>query len=284
MPHSRQGSVNCQSQTQVLRMAYTDWGGIDNPRVLLCVHGLTRCGRDFDTLAKALAADYRVICPDVIGRGLSDWLDDPAGYGIPTYSRNLLELLAQLGISQVDWLGTSMGGLIGMAIAAQPNNPIRRLILNDVGPEITSSSLTRIADYVGRDVSWGSLEEAMAHQRQVFAPLGDLTSAQWRQLLLPCLVQDPQGQWRTHYDPRIALSLRAIDPTHNADLWPLYEAITCPTLVIRGANSDLLTRDVWLAMATRGPRASLAEVPGVGHAPPFLEEDQIAIVRDYLLG
>lgn len=284
MSRFRQGFVNCQGQTQVLRMAYTDWGDIDNPRLLLCVHGLTRCGRDFDTLAQALADDYRVICPDVIGRGLSDWLDDPAGYGIPTYSQHLLELLTRLGLPQVDWLGTSMGGLIGMAIAAQPHNPIRRLILNDVGPEISSSSLTRIADYVGRDVSWGSLEEAEAHQRQVFAPLGNLSPAQWHQLLRPCLVQDAQGQWRTHYDPRIALSLRAIDPSQNANLWLLYEAITCPTLAIHGANSDLLTREVWLAMAARGPRATLAEVPGVGHAPPFLDEAQIAIVRDYLLG
>ncbi|MGB8145122.1 MAG: alpha/beta hydrolase [Chromatiaceae bacterium] len=266
-------------------MAYTDWGDIDNPRRLICVHGLTRCGRDFDTLAEALADDYRVICPDIIGRGLSDWLDDPAGYGIPTYAQNMLALLAQLGAAKVDWLGTSMGGLIGMALAAQPDSPIQRLILNDVGPEISGPSLARIAQYVGRDERWDSLEEAMAQQSQALAPFGQLSPAQWHRILLPGLVQDAQGRWRTRYDPRIALSLRAIsDANQNANLWPLYEAITCPTLAIHGAESDLLTAEVWQAMATRGPRATLAEVPNVGHAPPFLDEAQIAIVRGYLLG
>mgnify|MGYP002390002406 FL=1 len=285
MSRFREGFVNCPGQTQALRMAYTDWGDIDNPRRLICVHGLTRCGRDFDTLAEALADDYRVICPDIIGRGLSDWLDDPAGYGIPTYAQNMLALLAQLGAAKVDWLGTSMGGLIGMALAAQPDSPIQRLILNDVGPEISGPSLARIAQYVGRDERWDSLEEAMAQQSQALAPFGQLSPAQWHRILLPGLVQDAQGRWRTRYDPRIALSLRAIsDANQNANLWPLYEAITCPTLAIHGAESDLLTAEVWQAMATRGPRATLAEVPNVGHAPPFLDEAQIAIVRGYLLG
>lgn len=285
MSRFREGFVNCPGQTQALRMAYTDWGDIDNPRRLICVHGLTRCGRDFDTLAEALADDYRVICPDIIGRGLSDWLDDPAGYGIPTYAQHMLALLAQLGAAKVDWLGTSMGGLIGMALAAQPDSPIQRLILNDVGPEISGPSLARIAQYVGRDERWDSLEEAMAQQSQALAPFGQLSPAQWHRILLPGLVQDAQGRWQTRYDPRIALSLRAIsDANQNANLWPLYEAITCPTLAIHGAESDLLTAEVWQAMATRGPRATLAEVPNVGHAPPFLDEAQIAIVRGYLLG
>ncbi len=285
MARFREGFVHCPGSTQPLRMAYTDWGAIDNPRLLICVHGLTRCGRDFDTLAAALADDYRVICPDVIGRGLSDWLDDPAGYGIPTYAQHMLALMAQLGATKVDWLGTSMGGLIGMALATQPNSPIQRLILNDVGPEISGPSLARIAHYVGRDERWDSLEEALAQQSQALAPFGQLSPAQWHRILLPGLVQDAQGQWRTRYDPRIALSLRALsDANQNADLWPLYEAISCPTLAIHGADSDLLTAEVWRAMATRGPRATLAEVPDVGHAPPFLDEAQIAIVRDYLRG
>ncbi len=285
MSRFREGFVNFPGPTQPLRMAYTDWGDIDNPRLLICVHGLTRCGRDFDTLAEALADDYRVICPDIIGRGLSDWLDDPAGYGIPTYAQHMLALLAALGAAKVDWLGTSMGGLIGMALAAQPDSPIQRLILNDVGPEISGPSLARIAQYVGRDERWDSLEEAMAQQSQALAPFGQLSPAQWHRILLPGLVQDAQGQWRTRYDPRIALSLRAIsNANQNADLWPLYDAISCPTLAIHGADSDLLTAEVWQAMATRGPRATLAEVPNVGHAPPFLDEAQIAIVRDYLRG
>ncbi len=285
MARFREGFVHCPGPTQPLRMAYTDWGEIDNPRLLICVHGLTRCGRDFDTLAAALADDYRVVCPDVIGRGLSDWLDDPAGYGIPTYAQHMLALLAQLGAAKVDWLGTSMGGLIGMALAAQPDSPIQRLILNDVGPEISVQSLARIAHYVGRDERWDSLEEALAQQSQALAPFGQLSTAQWHRILLPGLVQDAQGPWRTRYDPRSALSLRALgDANQKANLWPLYEAISCPTLAIHGADSDLLTAEVWQAMATRGPRATLAEVPDVGHAPPFLDEAQIAIVRDYLRG
>ncbi|MBP6809590.1 MAG: alpha/beta fold hydrolase [Chromatiaceae bacterium] len=284
MSRFREGFVICPGQTQPLRMAYTDWGDIDNPRLLICVHGLTRCGRDFDTLAEALADDYRVICPDVIGRGLSDWLEDHAGYGIPTYAQHMLALLAHLGAAKVDWLGTSMGGLIGMALAAQPESPIQRLILNDVGPEIPGPALARIAHYVGRDERWDSLAEVMAQQSQALAPFGNLSPAQWHRILLPALVQDAEGRWRTRYDPRIALSLRAIDPTQNPNLWPLYEAINCPTLAIHGADSDLLTTEVWQAMATRGPRATLAEIPNVGHAPPFLDEAQIAIVRDYLLG
>ena len=284
MSRFREGFVICPGQTQPLRMVYTDWGDIDNPRLLICVHGLTRCGRDFDTLAEALADDYRVICPDVIGRGLSDWLDDQADYGIPTYAQHMLALLAHLGAAKVDWLGTSMGGLIGMALAAQPESPIQRLILNDVGPEIPGPALARIAHYVGRDERWDSLAEAMAQQSQALAPFGNLSPAQWHRILLPALVQDAEGRWRTRYDPRIALSLRAIDPTQNPNLWPLYEAISCPTLAIHGADSDLLTTEVWQAMATRGPRATLAEIPNVGHAPPFLDEAQIAIVRDYLLG
>jgi pimeloyl-ACP methyl ester carboxylesterase len=284
MSRFREGFVICPGQTQPLRMVYTDWGDIDNPRLLICVHGLTRCGRDFDTLAEALADDYRVICPDVIGRGLSDWLDDQAGYGIPTYAQHMLALLAHLGAAKVDWLGTSMGGLIGMALAAQPESPIQRLILNDVGPEIPGPALARIAHYVGRDERWDSLAEAMAQQSQALAPFGNLSPAQWHRILLPALVQDAEGRWRTRYDPRIALSLRAIDPTQNPNLWPLYEAISCPTLAIHGADSDLLTTEVWQAMATRGPRATLAEIPNVGHAPPFLDEAQIAIVRDYLRG
>jgi len=284
MPPFRQSFFDLPGPETSLRLAYTDWGESDNPEILVCVHGLTRCGRDFDTLAQALAGHFRVICPDIVGRGLSAWLPDPTAYGVATYAQHMLALLSHLGATQVDWLGTSMGGLIGMALAARPEGPIRRLILNDIGPEIPGEALARIAAYVGFDERWPSLEAALSDLQQVFAPFGKLSPQQWLQLLRPSLVQDEQGLWRTHYDPRIATPLAAIDPKVNTDLWALYDAITCPTLAIHGADSDLLTREVWLAMAQRGPGATLAEIPGVGHAPTFLDEAQIAIVRDFLLG
>ena len=279
----KQQTVQCISPSGLHRMAYTEWGERDNPRVLLCVHGLTRSSRDFDTLAGALAAHYRVVCPDVVGRGLSSHLRDPAGYAIPQYVADMVTLIARLDVDTVHWVGTSMGGLIGMALAAQECTPLRKLVLNDVGPLITVESLQRIATYVGADPAMASFDEALAYVRLVSAPFGDLSDAQWRHLTEHSIRQDADGRWHFRYDPRIAEPFRAAYTGQPIDLWPLYELIRCPTLVVRGAESDLLTRPTWLQMGERGPRAKLAEIPGVGHAPMFLTTDQIAVVRDFLL-
>ncbi len=279
----KQRSVRCLSPSGLHRMSYYEWGERDNPRVLVCVHGLTRNARDFDRLAQALSGHYRVVCPDVVGRGLSGWLRDPSAYAIPQYVADMVTLLARLDVETVHWLGTSMGGLIGMALAAQENSPLMRLVLNDVGPVISRAALQRIAAYVGADPDWATPAEAVAYLRQISAPFGALSEAQWVELTESSIRQRPDGRWSFRYDPRIGEPFRAAFGDGDISLWPLYEAIRCPTLVIRGGDSDLLTRDTWRRMGESGPRAELAEIPGVGHAPMFLSDDQIDVVRNFLL-
>lgn len=282
-PAMRQRSVLCAHPGGLHRMAYTEWGNPKSAKVLLCVHGLTRNGRDFDFLAQALADDYRVICPDVAGRGCSEWLPDKTLYSFPQYVADMVTLLARLDCDTVHWVGTSMGGLIGMFLASADKTPITRLVLNDVGPVITSESLRRIGEYVGNAPRFPSLEVAEVFVRQVSAPFGNLSSAQWRHLTMHCVRQDADGQWSMVYDPGIGEPFRAVLMLPNVDLWPVYDAIRCPTLVLRGAQSDLLARDIWQAMAQRGPKAKLAEIPEVGHAPMLMDAAQIGVVRDFLL-
>ncbi len=279
----KQQIVQCMGSSGLHRMAYAEWGARDNPRVLVCVHGLTRNGRDFDGLAEAMSAHYRVICPDVVGRGRSAHLRDPAGYDIRQYVADMVTLIARLNVDSVHWVGTSMGGLIGMALAAQEGTPIHKLVLNDVGPVITAESLQRIGTYVGTDPDWATFDEALAFVKLVSAPFGSLTEAQWHHLTETSVMQRADGRWAFRYDPRIAEPFRAAFSDQDVDLWPVYEQIKCPTLVIRGAESDLLARDTWLKMAACGPRAGLAEIAGVGHAPMFQSADQIAVVREFLL-
>jgi pimeloyl-ACP methyl ester carboxylesterase len=202
-------NVQCISPSGLHQMAYTEWGAADNPRVLICVHGLTRNCRDFDALAEALSQEYRVICPDVVGRGLSSHLRDPNGYGIPQYVADMVTLIARLDVEKVDWVGTSMGALIGMALAAQEGSPIARLVLNDVGPLITVDSLKRIADYVGTDPSWANFDEALAYVRLISAPFGDLSDTQWRQLTETSIALHDDGRWGFRYDPQIATPFKA---------------------------------------------------------------------------
>ena len=279
----RQKTAQCVGPAGLHRMAYTEWGAPDDPRVLLCVHGLTRNGRDFDALAEAMSAHYRVVCPDVVGRGQSSHLRDPAGYGIAQYVADMVTLIARLNVDSVHWVGTSMGGLIGMALAAQEGSPIRKLVLNDVGPLITVDALQRIATYVGTDPDWATFDEALAYVKAISAPFGNLSEAQWYHLTETSVMQRSDGRWAFRYDPRIAEPFRAAFVDQDIDLWPLYQLIGCPTMVIRGAQSDLLTRETWQRMGSCGPLAKLAEIEGVGHAPMFQSDDQIAIVRDFLL-
>ena len=279
----RKNSVQCASPFGLHRMAYTEWGAPDNPRVLICVHGLTRNGRDFDRLAGTMAQHYRVICPDVVGRGQSGRLRNPAGYGVPQYAADMVTLIARLNVESVHWVGTSMGGLIGMALASMENTPIRKLLLNDVGPLITLESLQRIATYVGTDPTWATFDEALAFVKLVSAPFGQLTEADWMHLTEHSVSQRSDGRWGFLYDPAIASPLKATFADKDIDLWPVYEMIKCPTLVMRGAQSDLLTRETWQQMGERGPRAQLAEIQGVGHAPMFMTDEQISLARDFLL-
>ena len=279
----RQRTVQCLGPHGLHRMAYTEWGDAANPRVLICVHGLTRNGRDFDFLAQALSDRYRVVCPDVVGRGRSDRLKVADDYHLPLYAGDMVTLIARLDVEQVHWVGTSMGGLIGMALAAQESTPIRKLLLNDVGPTITADSLERIGAYVGSDPTWASFDEALAYVKMTSAPFGPLSEAHWHHLTETSIAQRADGRWGFLYDPQIAAPFRAAFVDQDIDLWPIYERIACPTLVMRGGESDLLRRDTWLQMGQRGPRAKLAEVPGVGHAPTFFSEAAIDIARDFLL-
>jgi len=275
--------VRCASPSGLHRLAYTEWGEPENPNVLVCVHGLTRNGRDFDELARTLAADYRVICPDVVGRGRSDWLRDSSGYSFPQYASDMMVLLARLNVASVHWLGTSMGGLIGMWIASQDDSPITRLVLNDVGPLIPVASLLRIAEYVGQAPKFDTYEDAEKYVRLVSQPFGPLSDTQWRHLTEFSLQRLPDGRLAMRYDPAIGEAFRQALSAGDIDLWPIYDRIRCPTLVVRGAESDLLTRATLQAMAMRGPRPQTAEIAGVGHAPMFLDLQQIGIVRDFLL-
>ena len=285
MSTPRTGEVRCLSRVGFHTMRYTEWGAADNPNVLLCVHGLTRVGNDFAHLAENLSDRYRIVCPDVVGRGRSDWLADPTLYGLPQYAFDLTSLIARLGVERVDFLGTSMGGLIGMSLAGQPNAPIGRLILNDIGPRLELDALRRIGEYVGEPKSFADLDQAVEYVRSISLGFGLRTAQQWRELTEP-VVRFDGSSWVFRYDPGIALSVKNPTAQSNAaaeaKLWELYDAIRGPVLLVRGAESDLLSQAAAAEMTQRGPRARLVEIPGVGHAPMFFDPDQIALVRDFL--
>ncbi len=279
------------------RVGYWEWnqtGQVDHPHVIVCVHGLTRQGRDFDVLAQALSHHARVICPDIAGRGQSDWLADPMAYGVPQYAFDMLVLLtqvhAQYPIAQLDWVGTSMGGLIGMAVAGTPDLalpvPIRRLLLNDVGPRLEWSALQRIGTYVGESPRFASVEEGAAWLRVQSADFGPHTDAQWLALSEPMLRPGPEGGFVLHYDPKIAVPMQGMTQEQVAQgealLWNLYDAITAQTLVLRGAKSDLLTAQTVQEMAQRGPKAHSVTLEGVGHAPTLVQPEQVALVKEFL--
>ena len=279
----RQRHVQCVSPAGLHRIAYLEWGAADNPQVLVCVHGLTRCARDFDTLARAMADRYRVICPDVAGRGDSDWLANPMLYGIPQYVADMVTLIARLDVEQVHWVGTSMGALIGMGLAAQKGTPVAKLVVNDAGPVVAKVALERIASYVGKWPPLPSVEAAEQLVRAVSAPFGPHTDAEWRFLTEVVLRKNADGGYRFHYDPKIAEPFKKDMPEGDMELWPVWDAIRCPTLAIRGAQSDLLSKATAQQMTQRGPNAKLVELAGVGHAPTLMHADQVAIVREFLL-
>jgi pimeloyl-ACP methyl ester carboxylesterase len=286
MTEPRLNHVQCLDTVGLHRMAYWEWGDAANPRVLVCVHGLTRQGRDFDTLAQALQHEYRVVCPDVVGRGHSDWLADPMGYQVPAYVADMVTLLARLNADTVDWVGTSLGGLIGLGLASLPDAPVRRLVLNDVGPAIEADALARIALYLGHPAHWRSVEEAADALWAISQSFGPHTREQWLALTRHQLKPDGDG-FKPHYDPAIAGSFRAFTAEAarigEALLWQAYDRLACPTLLLRGAQSDLLSTATAAAMTQRGPRARLLEFAGVGHAPMLVQPEQVQAVREFLL-
>ena len=280
-----QGSLHkvlCGGAFGLYHMAYREWGDPANPRVLLCVHGLTRNSLDFERMAQSLSSHYRVIAPDVVGRGESDSLVDPMGYNTVTYAADMITLIAHLNVPQVDWLGTSMGGMVAMLLAGQPNSPIRRLILNDVGPTLSLEALKRIVGYVGSPYEFADLETARRYVRLIFAPFALKTEADWDALIDSTLKSLPNGGYRFNYDKNISKPLQAALLGTDINLWPMYDRIQCPTLLLHGELSDLLSPTTALEMTQRGPCATLKTVAGVGHAPMLMSDDQIALVRDFL--
>ncbi len=278
----RENSVPYLTPHGFNRLAYYEWGSVTNDNVLLCIHGLTRRGRDFDFVAQALEQRYRVLCPDMPGRGKSDWLADKNDYDYVTYVAAAVALIARSNTSTVDWVGTSMGGLIGMMVAAQPNSPIRKLVLNDIGPFLPKSALERIGSYVGTDPRYDSLAALEKKLREDSAPFGPLSDAEWHFLAEHYARQLPDGKWTSHYDPGIAVNIRKALPAQDIALWPVWQQIKCPVLVIRGAQSDLLTKETAQKMKDRPYPTEVVEIAGVGHAPALLSAAQVKLVKDWL--
>jgi pimeloyl-ACP methyl ester carboxylesterase len=290
--------VSCPEASGSHRMAYWAWGAEDAPHVIVCAHGLSRQGRDFDVLADTLVTRQpalRVVCPDVVGRGRSDWLADPMGYGIPTYAGDMLQLLnhlhARAPVRTLDWVGTSMGGLIGMALAGAPQLPlpvaIRRLVLNDVGPAIQWSALQRIGSYIGQTGHFQSVRQAADAMWQISQGFGPHTPEEWLNLSQGMVRPLAGGGFTLHYDPAIAVPFRSLTEAAanagQAALWQLYDAIRAETLLLRGAQSDLLSRGTAVEMLRRGPQPRLVEFEGVGHAPTLVAPGQVEAVTGFLL-
>ncbi len=276
--------VTCTSPSGLHRMAYTEWGAHNNPKVVICVHGYTRTGRDFDYLARTLCSRYRVVCPDVVGRGKSDWLRDKMGYGLPQFVSDMVTLIARLDVEEVHWVGTSLGGMIGMILASQEDSPITRLVLNDIGPRLAGEAVRRMREYIGRAPVFDTFDDVMAYGKPLCAGLGHHTEEQWRFLMEHLVRQrEEDGRWEFVYDPGIADAFRLALLFPSIDLWSVYDQVTCPTLAIRGADSEYLRRDDWRMMALRGPKAKLVEIPGVGHAPTLISNYQTGLVKNFLL-
>lgn len=298
MGHPTLNYVSCSNAAGAHRMAYWSWGEASAAHLVLCVHGLARQGRDFDVLAADMVArsphPLRVVCPDIVGRGKSDWLGDPSGYQLPTYATDILTLLGvlhvQAPVTRLDWIGTSMGGLIGMIVGGQPGlplpAPLSRLVLNDVGPVIEWSALQRIGAYLGQPAHFADEAQAAAGLWAISASFGPHTPEQWLSLTIPMLKPHPQGGFGLHYDPAIAEPIRTITEDSvrqgEAAIWQLYDQISARTLLVRGQQSDLLSPYTARSMGLRGPRAKLVEFPGVGHAPTFVALDQRNAVFNFL--
>jgi pimeloyl-ACP methyl ester carboxylesterase len=275
--------VQCLSPAGFHSMRYTAWGDADNPRVVVCVHGLTRQGRDFDHLAQALQADFRVICPDVVGRGQSDHLRDWRHYQYPQYVQDMVPLIAKLKAGELYWVGTSMGGIIGMALAAMPGSPIQRLVLNDVGTRIPAAAMQRIDAYLGKDPDFASVDEYLVHM-QAISPFGPMTDAAWLHFATHQVRQRSDGRWVSRYDPRIGDAFRATvqgTAIADVDLSPYWNAVRCPVLIIRGEHSDLLPPEVVSSMQAR-PGTQSHVALDCGHAPSLTRAEEISAIRTFL--
>jgi len=264
------------------RLACWQWGDASNPSVLVCVHGLTRQGRDFEFLAHALCGKYRILAPDMPGRGESDFLSPGKAYNYGQYMADINGMLHQLGVTSCDWVGTSMGGIIGMMMASLPSKPVGKLVLNDVGALIPKESLLRIRDYVGKDMEFVDWQGAEKNLRAIFVPWGMTEEVQWQHVMEHSLKPNADGGWRLHYDPAIAEVFFSQNPLEDIDLNPVWEKVTCPVLILRGAQSDLLLREVAQKMAASRSQITLVEIANTGHAPHLMDAEQIGLIKEFL--
>ena len=271
------------AQRNFHHISYVEYGDPRSDKVVLCVHGLSRQGRDFDALAIALAQrGYRVVCPDLVGRGNSGRLLQADEYALPQYAVDMTMLLARIGAAQVDWVGTSLGGLTGMVVAGMKDSPVRRLVINDIGPFLPWAALRRLGDSVlGATREFDDLAQAEAYFRESLAPFGDLSDEQWHHLTVHSLAPLPDGRFANHFDPGIGEAFRP-GRVYNVSLWGYWDAIECPTLVLRGEHSDLLLPETADEMVKRRPATKLVEIPDCGHAPALLDRSQIKIVTDWM--
>lgn len=271
--------VRCLNPVGFHQMAYKEWGSVDNDRVLVCVHGLARNSRDFDDLALTLSRDFRVICPDIVGRGESDWLPQGQVYGIPQYLNDITTLLARLNVDKVDWVGTSMGGIIGMLLAAMPDSPIKTLVLNDIGGFVPSSSLQRISEYLG-DKRFARLKDVEDYMRSTYLAFRNIKDNQWQRLAKNGSRQLENGEFALHYDPMIAEATKA-NSSEDIDLWPVWSAVQVPQLLIWGDKSDVLQESTVLKMQ-ENDKLELFRIHDIEHAPSLMEPDQIHKVQTWL--
>ncbi len=277
----RDSSVRSIGRHGFHRIAYRDWGEATAVRTVFCVHGLTRNSHDFDPLARRLAADRRVVCPDLVGRGRSEWLTDPADYNLVQYNIDLAVLAARIGADSFDWIGTSLGGLMGIAFAGLPDSPIRRLVVNDIGPEVPLPALWRVSRYMYKDHRFADLEQVEAHLRDALAPFGPMTDADWRHMARTSVIECGDGL-RLAFDPGISRNARRSSLLIHLNLWRYWDRITCPVLILRGAESDFLPPRLLERMCRRLPHAEVIEFEGVGHVPTLNSGEQIDILQDWL--
>ena len=264
------------------KIAYTQWGEPDPERTVICVHGLTRNARDFDKLAARLSADHHVLCPDVVGRGDSDWLRDHSHYTLDQFASDQRQVIARSGANTVDWIGTSMGGLIGIVLASENKSPLRRLVINDIGPFIPVPAIRRIKDYLCVDPVFDSLDEAEEYFRKIYVQTLPMEDQDWQHYTHHGVRLDEQGRYRLHSDPKIGETIKRYWAFMHINLWSRWDRIECPVLVIRGEESDFLTESTAQRMATTGPKAEVITIPNIGHHPSLQSEEQMTMITDWL--
>lgn len=261
------------------QMAYVDWQSPTAKKTMVCVHGLTRNGRDFDYLAQEIGKDYRVLAPDMAGRGKSEWLKDKSSYHYGTYVADMITFFDKLQLKDVSWVGTSMGGLIGMVMAATYPEYVKKLVMNDIGPFIPESALKRLGEYVGKEVSFDTIEDAEKYMEAILAPWGITDRWHWRHIAEDSF-RPAAGKLVLNYDPDIKQAFFAVDG--DLDMWDLWAQVKCPVLVLRGGNSDLLTSATAERMKNSRPNVEVVEFPNIGHAPALMAKDQISKVKAWL--